>query len=159
MVYLNCLFLLDSDLADCVLLEICPFLLDCPVCWRIPIRSIFLRVFWISVVLVAIYHFSLLIYLSPLSFLLGEPGYRFINFIFQKQKKHKKTALVFIWSFLLFLLSPYFLSDFYYFLPFADFGLCSFSYSLLSFLLRWLVRLFEISSFSRGRPLSLWTFL
>lgn len=131
--------LLDSDLADCVLLEICPFLLDCPVCWHMTVHSIFSTILLDSVVLVAIYHFSLLIYLSPLSSSWwARSSYRFISFIFQKRKK-KKTALVFIWSFLLFLLNLYFLSGFFIIsFLFADLAfLVLFSHSLLSFLLRW----------------------
>ena len=35
-------FLLDSVLAGCMFLEICPFLLRCPICWHITVHSILL---------------------------------------------------------------------------------------------------------------------
>ena len=69
-----CLFLLDSGLAVCKLLEICTFLLGCPICWPVTVRNILLYFFvsmWYQL-LFLLFHF-LFIYLGPLFFLLGEP--------------------------------------------------------------------------------------
>ena len=62
-----------------------------------------------------------LFYLGSLSFLLAEPGPRFVSVVFPV----KEPTLGFIDVFLLFFsISIYFLPGLYYFLPFADFRFC-----------------------------------
>ena len=66
--------------------------------------------------------------MGPLSFLLGEPGQRFVSFVYP----FKKPALGLIIFSLLFKFLLYFLSDLYYFpLLTLDF-VCSFFYIILS---------------------------
>ena len=65
----NYLFLLNSVFAGCMFLEICPFLLVCPMCGHITIHSILIS-FYTSVVLVFAYSYLFIIWiillLSPL---------------------------------------------------------------------------------------------
>ena len=65
---------------------------------------------------------SYFVYLGSLSFLPGEPGQRFVNFVYP----FKEPTLGFIDFFLFFnLYFIYFLSHLYYFLPSADFSFSS----------------------------------
>ena len=64
---------------------------------------------------------SYFVYLGSL-FFLGEPGHRFVDFVYP----FKTLALGFIDFLNCFLYFIYLLSDFYYFLPPADFRFCLF---------------------------------
>ena len=66
-----------------------------------------------------IYYF---VYLGSLSFLLGEPGQRFVNFVYPFKEP---TLGMLIFSIFFNLYFIYFLLDLYYFLPFANFRFCS----------------------------------
>ena len=69
---------------------------------------------------------SYFVYLSPLSFLLGEPGYGSVDF-FTLSKDQFLVLLIFFYCFLtLFYLFPL---DLYYFLPLADFRFVCSSFS------------------------------
>lgn len=119
------LFILDSVLTA-VFPEICPFLLGCPICWHITVHSIFL---WLHLCSVSCYFFLFnflffFILVLSLFFLVNlAKGLSILSF--------QNTTCWFHWSFLLFLYSLffYFLSDHYYFLPSADFRICSFFFS------------------------------
>ena len=73
-------------------LESCPFLLDCWICWHIIVHSILLWCFVFLQYQLCFLLFHFLFYLDPLSFLLGEPGQRFVNFVYP----FKEPALAFI---------------------------------------------------------------
>ena len=74
---LNCLFLPESLLKDCMFLEICPFLLDCPICQSITEHGIFLCLFIALGFSFNLSSFiSYFVYLGPFSFFVKEPGKR-----------------------------------------------------------------------------------
>ena len=108
--------LLDSVLAGYMFLEICLFLLGCPVYLHITVYSI-LMIFCISVVSVIISPVSFLnLFIWVLFFLLGEPGYTFVNYMY--------PLIVFFLSLF------YFLCGNNNFLPSAGFGfVCPFANS------------------------------
>ena len=93
-------------------LESHPLLLGFPVCWHIIVHNYSLTVFFC---ISSVWLFCL----SPLSFLLGEPGQRFVNFVYP----FKKPALGYIDFFHCFFSFTYLLSDHYHFLLSADFRL------------------------------------
>ena len=77
--------LLDS--AGYMFLEICLFLLGCPIYWHITVYSIFM-IFCISVVSVIISPVSFLnLFIWVLFFLLGEPRYTFVNSLVAQRLK------------------------------------------------------------------------
>ena len=80
-------------------LETYPFIIGCQICWHIIVHSILLFFFlflqcWLIFIL---FHF--LFYLGSLSFLLGEPGQRFLNFVYPLKNK-LLVLLIFFYFFL-----------------------------------------------------------
>ena len=125
------LFLLDSVLASCKILENCPFLPDCQTCCHTVVHSILLWFFYFCCIRC---DFSFFIsnfgYLGSFSPLFSESGQGFVNFV----DLFKEPALGFI-NFLYCFLSLYFIDfffDLYNFLPSADFR----SFFVLLFLVR-----------------------
>ena len=103
------LFLFYSVLVGCMFLETCPFPLGCPTCWHIIVHIVFLWFFvFLQCQLLFFPFISYFVHLGPLSFLLGEPGQRFIDFVYP----FKKLALGFINFFhCFFLISLLFISS------------------------------------------------
>ena len=93
----NYQFLLDSVLVGCICLDICPFLLGCPICWPIIVHSILLWYFCISVVLVVIllFNFLLCLFGSSLFFLVSLARGLPILFILSK---HQLLVLLIFFS-------------------------------------------------------------
>ena len=89
-------------------LESCPFLLGCQICWHIIAYSILLFFFffvflWYQLIFL-LFRF---VYLGSLSVLLGEPGQRFVNFVYI----FKEPALGFVNLVIIFLISVLFISS------------------------------------------------
>ena len=85
----SCLFLLDSVLAGCKILENCPFLPDCQTCCHTVVHSILLWFFCISAVSVVISPFSfiiLVIWVLSLLFLVSLARVFSILFTFSKNQ-------------------------------------------------------------------------
>ena len=81
----------------CMCLKNCPFLLGCQICWHLTVHSILLWIFFFNFCGISCNFSSFIsyfIYLDLLSFLLGEPGQRFVNFIYP----FKEPSLSFISS-------------------------------------------------------------
>ena len=91
-------------------LETCPFPLGCPIRWLIIVHSygfcflFFVFLHFCSICCFSPLLFTFFVYLGPYSFLLGDPGQRFIDFAYP----FKKPALDFI-DFFLFFKSLYYL--------------------------------------------------
>lgn len=83
------LFLHNSILVGCVFLGIYQLLLDCPICWYIIFRSIFLRSFsfWcVILVVISLLSFLVLFIWGLAFFFLDKTDWRFINFVFSKSQ-------------------------------------------------------------------------
>ena len=102
------MFLLDSVMAAGTLLETCPFLLGCPVCWHklFILCTLDFFVFMCYQLFLSFFYF---VFLSPLSFLLGKPGQRFVLFFLAFQTI--QVLILFYW----------FLMSLPIFLPAVDF--------------------------------------
>ena len=108
------LFLPDSVSAGCMFIEICPFFLVYPVCWHIIVEFSWFFVslwYWLLFLL-----FCFLFYLGSL-FLISLAKGLSILLIFSENQ-----LLVLLIFCVVILVSIYFLSDLYCFLPSADFG-------------------------------------
>ena len=71
----------------CICLENCLFLLGCQICWHVTVHSILLWIFFFFLYFCGIRcnfssFISYVVYLNLLSFLLGEPGQRFVSFLY-----------------------------------------------------------------------------
>ena len=97
----------------------CPFLLDCPICWHITVVfscDLFISLWY------QLFYLFISYFVWVLSFFLGEPGLRFVHFVCLFKKPH----LGFI-DLLYFCLTSFFISSHLdYFLPSVDFGFCLF---------------------------------
>ena len=111
---LSRLYLPDSVLEDCMFLEICPFLLGCPVCWHVTAHCIllfFFKYFYGVSCSFMLFHF--LFCLFAFSFLISLFKYSSILYMFSKSSSwfhfHLScffgfcfiSSLIFIMSFLL----------------------------------------------------------
>ena len=141
---------LDSLLVGCTFLEICPFLLDCPICWRVILHSI-LFFFCISEVSVVI---------SPLSFFISLIGSLLFSSwwawpdVCQFCLFFQKSALGFIDFFNCYFVS--FISFMIFLISFLLLTLCCLFFFFCFFQVEGQVVYLRFSCFW-GRPVLLWT--
>ena len=114
-VYSNyvCLYSVSSG---CMFLEICSFLLGCPICWHITLHSLhlcFFKKYLPGIRCYFSYLISYFVFLAPFFFLHGEAGYQCIHFVYPLKKPK-------IWCFYLFIFSILFISELCFFPTFCQ---------------------------------------